>query len=111
MKRFVYTLELREESVDEYVEYHKNVWKEVEADVTAAGIIDMEIYLLGTRLFSIVEASDDFDPENSMKNYATCDRVVEWDELMAKFQVPVKEAKSHEWWAKMDCVYKKQRAE
>ena len=107
MKRYVYTLELREESIDEYIEYHKNVWPEVEASVTAAGICDMEIYLLGNRLVSIVEVTDDFDPESSMRSYATCERVAEWDKLMAKFQVPVKEAKPHEWWARMDRVYKK----
>ena len=107
MKRYVYTLELREESVDEYVKYHQDVSKEVEADLTAAGVYNMEIYLLGNRLFSIIEASDGFDPENSLRNYATCQRTTEWNALMATFQVAVKEAKPHELWARMDCVYKK----
>ena len=107
MKRYVYTLELKEENIKEYVDYHQNVWPEVEKDITNAGVIDMEIYLLGNRLFSIVETTDEFDPDNTMKNYATCERTVEWDKLMAQFQVPVKDAKPHELWAKMERVYKK----
>ena len=56
MKRYCQTLELRNEPelIDKYVEAHAHVWPEVQRGIREVGILDMQIYRLGTRLFMII---------------------------------------------------------
>ena len=71
VKRFCRTLDLKDspELIAEYRRRHAQdgVWKEVLDGIRQVGILEMEIYILGTRLFMIVETPLDF----------------EWDEAMA----------------------------
>ena len=39
----------------------EHIWPEIPEGIRAVGILNMEIYRLGTRLFMIVETPDDFD--------------------------------------------------
>lgn len=59
-KRYCQTLELKDDPklIEEYKKRHdkKFYWPEVGEGIRSVGILDMEIYLLGTRLFMIVEA-------------------------------------------------------
>ena len=48
----------------------------------------MEIYLLGNRLFMIVETPVDFDWDASMARLATLPRQQEWEDYMSIFQPP-----------------------
>ncbi|MEG2842140.1 MAG: L-rhamnose mutarotase [Ruthenibacterium sp.] len=105
MKRHVLTIELDAEHVSDYVFYHENVWSEVEQALRKAGVVDMETYLLGTRLCTVMETTDDFDPIVILQNYADCSRVNQWDGIMNQYQRPVKEAAQNEWWASMKKIY------
>lgn len=49
-------------------------------------IIDMEIYLIGTRLFMIMDTIADFDHDKAMNELATKPRQSEWEAHMAQFQ-------------------------
>ncbi|MDY2604694.1 MAG: L-rhamnose mutarotase [Alloprevotella sp.] len=64
--RYCQTLDLRDnpELIAEYRRLHsaEGIWPEIMAGIRAVGILEMEIYLLGTRLFMIVEAPADFEP-------------------------------------------------
>lgn len=59
VKRYCRTLDLRNdpELIAEYRRRHsrENIWPEVMAGIREVGILEMEIYILGTRLFMIVE--------------------------------------------------------
>ena len=57
MKRYCQTLELRDdpEMIDKYCEAHAHVWPEIQAGIREVGILDMQIYRLGTRLFMIMD--------------------------------------------------------
>ena len=57
MKRFCLALDLNDDPhlIAKYVEHHRNVWPEIKASIASAGILDMEIYLLGNRLFMVME--------------------------------------------------------
>ena len=59
VKRYCQTLDLRDnpELIAEYRRRHskEHIWKEVMEGIRQVGILEMEIYLLGTRLFMIVE--------------------------------------------------------
>ena len=69
--RYCQTLDLRDnpELIAEYRRLHsaEGIWPEIMAGIRAVGILEMEIYLLGTRLFMIVEAPADFDWDSAMQ--------------------------------------------
>lgn len=59
MKRYCQTLDLKEDEqlIKEYCYWHspEHIWPEIPEGIRAVGILNMEIYRLGTRLFMIVE--------------------------------------------------------
>lgn len=105
MKRYGMTLSLKEATIEAYKEYHRNVWPEVEAGLKAAGILQMTIFILGSRLFMYAETEDDFDWSTSLAAYEENPRCAEWQRLMASYQEPVPEARPGEWWAMMAEVH------
>jgi len=113
MKQYGRTLNLKDDPaiIDSYVEYHRSVWPEVERGLRAIGITQMRIWLLGRRLFMLMETVDDFDPERDFARYMeSAPRIREWQSLMETFQEPVPEAKPGEWWADMELVYSLSRS-
>jgi len=106
--RHCLTLDLKDDPalIAEYQRYHQRVWPEIKQSIRSAGILDMEIYLLGTRMFMIIEADDSF----SFAKKAELDRgnpkVQEWETLMWKFQQPLKEARPGEKWLPMQRIFK-----
>ena len=59
VKRYCQTMDLRDnpDLIAEYRRRHGRdaVWQEVLEGIRAVGILDMQIFILGTRLFMIVE--------------------------------------------------------
>ena len=108
MKRFCQTLELRDdpELIDKYVEAHAHVWPEVQQGIRKVGILDMQIYKLGTRLFMIMDTVDDFDFEKDNARLATLPRQAEWEAYVAQFQGCDPEAASTEKWQLMERIFK-----
>lgn len=55
MKRYCQTLDLYDdkELIEAYVAEHAHVWEEVKAGIREVGIVDMQIYIYGNRLFMI----------------------------------------------------------
>lgn len=107
-KRYCLTLDLKDDPslIKEYEDYHKNVWPEIKQSIKDAGILNMEIYRLGTRMCMIMEVDDSFSFEKKAKMDKANPRVQEWEELMWKFQQPLKEAKPEEKWMLMDLIFK-----
>src|SRR5436309_1146749 len=68
-KRHCLTLELKDDPalISEYKRYHQKIWPDIEESIKAAGIADMEIYLLGTRLFMVMEVDEHFSFEAKAK--------------------------------------------
>lgn len=56
----------------------------------------MEIYILGTKLFMIVETPLDFDWDEAMAKLATLPRQQEWEDYMSVFQKAAPGASSAE---------------
>lgn len=65
----------------------------------------MEIYLLGTRLFMIVETAPDFDWTSAMARLATLPRQAEWEELTGRYQQALPGASSAEKWKLMERIF------
>ncbi|MBO7301397.1 MAG: L-rhamnose mutarotase [Bacteroidaceae bacterium] len=109
VKRFCQTLDLKDnpELIAEYRRRHSEgeTWKEVIDGIREVGILEMEIYLLGTRLFMIVETPLDFDWDKSMARLATLPRQQEWENYMAEFQEAAPGASSDEKWRMMERIF------
>jgi L-rhamnose mutarotase len=107
-RRYCLTLDLKNdpELVREYKRYHEKIWPEITASMRGAGIADMEIYLLGTRMFMIMEVGEDFSFERKSRADASNPKVQQWEELMWRFQKALPEAKPGEKWLLMERIFK-----
>jgi L-rhamnose mutarotase len=66
----------------------------------------MEIYLLGTQLFMIMDTVPDFDHEKAMAALAQKPRQSEWEAYVSKFQQTNAESTVDEKWQLMERIYK-----
>ncbi len=107
MKRYCQTLELRDDPamIDRYVEAHAHVWPEVQKGIREVGILDMQIYRSGRKLFMIMDTVDDFDFVKDNARLAELPRQAEWEAYVAQFQGCDPEAKSTEKWQLMDKIF------
>lgn len=109
VKRFCQTLDLKDnpELIAEYRRRHSEgeAWSEIMEGIKSVGILEMEIYLVGTRLFMIVETPLDFDWDSAMSRLATLPRQQEWEDYMSEFQVAAQGASSDEKWRMMERIF------
>ena len=109
VKRYCQTMDLRDnpELIAEYRRRHSEgeAWQEIIDGIRSVGILEMEIYILGTRLFMIVETPLDFDWDTAMASLAKLPRQQEWEEYMAMFQNCAKDATSDEKWQMMERMF------
>ena len=109
IKRFCQTLDLRDnpQLIAEYRHRHQpdSVWPEIIRGIREVGILEMEIYILGTRLFMIVDAPEDFDWTEAMARLATLPRQAEWEEYMSEFQKAEPGQTSDEKWQMMERMF------
>lgn len=109
VKRYCQTMDLKDnpELIAEYVKRHSEAeaWLEIRDGIREVGILEMEIYILGTRLFMIVETPLDFDWETAMARLATLPRQAEWEAYMSIFQQADATATSAEKWQLMDRMF------
>jgi L-rhamnose mutarotase len=110
-RRFCLTLDLKDdpELIAEYKRYHENVWPEIAESIRGSGIEDMEIYLLGTRMFMIMEVNEGFSFEAKAKSDALNAKVQEWENLMWRFQQALPQARAGEKWLLMERIFKLQK--
>jgi L-rhamnose mutarotase len=107
-RRFCLTLDLKDDPtlIADYKRHHEKIWPEITESIRGAGIVDLEIYLLGTRMFMIMEVNENF----SFEAKAAADRlnpeVQEWEDLMWRFQMPLPQAAPGEKWMLMERIFK-----
>ena len=109
-KRYCKTLELRNDPqlIASYKKAHSKgqAWPEILQGMREVGILDMEIYLAGTRLFMIMDTVPDFDHEKAMAELATKPKQAEWEAHMAQFQDSSAEVSADEKWQLIERIYK-----
>lgn len=108
MKRYCQTLELVDNPsmIEKYLEAHRHVWSEIQQGIRSVGILDMQIYALGTRLFMICDTVDDFDWEKDNARLATLPRQAEWEAYVSQFQGCDPNAPSTDKWHLMERIFK-----
>ena len=110
VKRYCRTMNLKADDalIREYIHRHSEgqVWPEILEGIRSVGILEMEIYLLGNRLFMIVETPVDFDWDSAMERLATLPRQQEWEDYMSIFQDCREGDTADEKWMMMDQIFR-----
>jgi len=108
-KRYCQTLELKDnpDLIREYTKRHSEAyhWPEIRDGIRSVGILEMEIYQSGTKLFMVVETPLDFEWETAFERLALLPRQAEWEEYMSLFQQADPGATSSEKWQQMDRIF------
>ena len=112
-KRYCKTLNLEDDPqlIEDYKRVHlpENTWPEITRGMIEVGILDMEIYISGTRLFMIMDTIPEFDHERDMAILAAKPRQSEWEAFVSRFQKTSSGARADEKWQLMDRIYKLDR--
>jgi L-rhamnose mutarotase len=90
-----------------YEQQHRpgGIWPEIPKGIREAGIADMQIYRIGTRLFMIVDYDSNTNLKEIFGKMVAMPRQGEWAALMAGFQKVLPEAEEGEHWATMKPVF------
>lgn len=107
MARYALALDLKDDprAIAEYEEWHRKVWPEIKSSITDSGINLMQIFRTGNRLFMIIETGETFSFEQKAEMDATNPKVLEWEQLMDRFQQRLPWAKPGEKWVVMDKIF------
>lgn len=108
-KRYCQTLELKDdpELIREYCRLHsREVHQKLIRDgIREVGILEMEIYILGNRLFMIVETPLDFEWDSAMARLAGLPGQADWEKLVDKYQACKPGSASSEKWQLMERMF------
>jgi len=106
-KKYYLTLDLKDDTrlIAEYEEVHRRIWPEIQESIVSAGIVQMEIFRMATRLVMVMEVDDTFSFEKKAAADAANPVVQEWETLMWKYQQALPNAKPGEKWMMMDKIF------
>ena len=108
-KRYCQTLSLKDHPalIAEYRKAHSQseAWPEIRKGIRSVGILEMEMYTLGSQVFMIVETPIDFDWEIAMNELSHLPRQAEWEEYVSRFQECVPGSTSAEKWKLMERMF------
>lgn len=107
MPRHCLTLDLKndETAIMEYKRYHVKIWPEVKHSLLDAGVEEMEIYLLGTRMFMIMDVNDSFSLSSKAAMDLANAKVQEWETIMHGFQQQLPGTGADQYWMPMERVF------
>ena len=102
-KRFVWTLSLAPNRVEEYKRIHGigQAWPEITANMKSVGVKDMEIYLSEAQAFLIMDTQPDFNLEQVGPKWQKLPREEEWQTYVAQFQKTDPDSTIQEKWQDM----------
>lgn len=108
-KRYVQALSLQDnpELIAAYRRIHskEGIWPEILQGIKDSGILEMEIYILGTQLVMIVEMAADLDWDATMSKMGAGPRQAEWEEFVAQYQKAAPGQSSDEKWRMMERMF------
>ena len=104
MQRYGMVLKVKSEKIEEYKEYHADIWSGVADIITECNIRNYSIYLKDDYLFSYFEyIGEDFKAD--MDKMAADPTTQKWWDIMMPMQNPLPTRKEGEWWADMEEVF------
>ena len=107
MKKYCLALDLKDDvdKINEYKDYHKNIWPEISKSLKDSGILNAEIYNTGNRLFMIIEVDKTFSFEKKLKMDLENSKVQEWEKLMWNYQQALPQSEKGSKWVLMDKIF------
>lgn len=109
VRRYVQTMSLRDnpDLIALYRKAHSEpeFWPVIKEGIRSVGILEMEIYISGTRLVMIVDMPDALDWNDVMTKLAQLPRQAEWENYVAQFQNCAKGTTSDEKWQMMERIF------
>ena len=107
MKRYVLACDLEDDPqlIEEYKRHHHKIRPEIEQNIYASGIENMELYNSGNRLFMLLEVNESFSFELKEKLDSGNPIVREWEELMGKYQRALPTAKPGKKWTLLNKIF------
>lgn len=109
-KRFCKYIKLKDDPklIEEYKKLHAKGagWPEITEGMKQVGIVEMEIYILGTNLFMIMDTKPDFEHEKAMAQLAKLPRQAEWETLVSKFQEANHDSSARGKWRILERIFK-----
>lgn len=105
--RYCLALDLKDDPalIQEYEQYHQQVWPEIIQSIRGAGIKELDLYRTGNRLFMIMETDPDFSFEQKAALDAANPKVQEWETLMWNYQQALPLARPGEKWILMTKIF------
>ena len=89
-----------------YEKAHEKIWPQVRDHLRAQGVLSMEIYRMGTRLFMIMDVDDTiFDATVMAESAAATPLIVQWETLMWRYQKPTPWTPDGEKWTAMQRIF------
>ncbi len=106
-KKYGLTLDLKNDPqlIAEYEQYHQSVWPEILQSIRDSGILSMEIFRWGNRLFMHLEVGEDFSFEKKAQMDDSNPKVQEWEALMWKYQQGLPGTAKGEKWQLMEKIF------
>ena len=107
MKKYCLALDLKDDvdKINEYKDYHQDIWPEISKSLKDSGILNAEIYNTGNRLFMIIEVDKTFSFEKKVKMDSENPKVQEWEELMWNYQQALPQSEKGSKWVLMDKIF------
>lgn len=104
MKRYGQFIGIKEDCLEEYSRYHREVWPEIREKITECNIRNYSIYHFDGKLFAYFEyVGKDFDGDMAMM--AADPKTHEWWDIVKPLQQPVKGFREGEWWVNMEELF------
>jgi L-rhamnose mutarotase len=106
--RYGLALDLKDDPalIARYEAFHLEVWPEVLRHIREQGVLSMEIYRLGTRLFMVMDTDDAVYTAERMAQASLNNPVVQrWETLMWEFQAPTPWTPAGQKWVLMDRLF------
>ena len=94
------------ERIAAYERAHQQIWPEVRVHLRRHGVLGMEIYRLGTRLFMLMETDDAVYDAAAMARATQDDpAIARWETLMWTYQAPTPWTPAGEKWVAMQKIF------
>ena len=106
--RYALALDLLDDpaAIAAYEQAHQRIWPGVRHHLRAHGVLDMEIYRIGTRLFMVMEVDPMVYRAEAMAAASLADPlIVQWEALMGQYQVPTPWTPAGVKWAPMARIF------
>ena len=105
-KMLVLNMALEEDSsiIQDYINYHANVWPEVIDDLKKRPVGRMRIYNNENRLVMLLEVDKDFDIRDGIHIEPPVPKVKEWSTIMSKLGKKLESGKL-DLWTEMNMVF------